>query len=1826
MEGKSYHYLVLFTGLFLCLLHSGGASSSCDNINPIDFAEITYDEPEGLASHPDGTVANIGCGVFYQIVPTDFERTTCTNGSWTEPLPRCRHIPRYCQRHVALVESYGRDCQTPCRQRPNGGCPPNKRCHCDGVCGWSCISIYEDNFCPEVAHQAGLLVTYDTPERRFNGYANFSCGEGYIYHSGSSRLRCMSNRQWGGGNEFLCIPNVVCRDPPSAEHASLQPSGKQYFLPGDTRSYTCNLGYIIRGSRDITCGDDYGWSEPDFTCRPRPCTYPGRISNADLTTQLFQFKERAIYVCREGYENPPYTLPYRTCQANGQWTQILPICEPIQCPAILDIANGNVDSRGNDFDSQIYFTCNDGYRLDGTARRVCQGDKTWSGQEAVCTEIICEDLGVPVNGYMANEKQVYHLDDVVYYHCNRGKTLDGSILNSCTESGEWRYPVPICGGPCIVPPYPRDGWWQNANEYPLGTSVPHNTRLQLTCSSWRFDKRRSSVKCNDGVWSDSDDVHRLCQGTPCGVRWSIDVALNITYDPPISDEDRFNHRIQHDTRVHYDCAWGYRLQGVTESRCEQGRYNNNIPRCELVPCSAPEDVSHGRLTYTNPDGVPHENPLHGDTRLLQCGFGYRSRSFNSSRCDNGVWVEGSHDIRCYPKPCDPIPDTMGHVNYTRTAKANGKYIHGTEVTVNCNSGYLPAYGNGTAVCNASQWLTVIPMCTQSRNIILDSHTNVSQTPPKRNQALIGNAWLARDGNTDSAPQYCSRTKVTINPWWKAVMKNIYDFTHVKIYNRLDREEHILDLEGAEIRVGLDADYATNLLCGEPITRRQIERSTEANHGIQIICVGEGDTGIRGNVISVHIPTINNQRRELSLCEIEVYQQGLSISVKGAKDGARVGCVVPHVENAVVSSTNVAIQQVLLEGDEVRISCHARHVLRGSDTSHIDLTCLGNSSWDQDKPVCEPKTCTVDSLNNGSFPHGKLLYNHGENITFTCNSGYQKEKDRYWCDAGIAVPRNPRCIQASCHAPDFPDHMVTSQSEPHFPHGTLLDVSCEDGFQLSTNQEQLRCFRGGWSTPLTATCQRVPCGHPVRASGSTIEILTWKQGYVHGTRVRYSCSEGWEIEGIAERECVNGQWTGSTPTCRVAAPPRCMLPDRSSGQRYSIRGFIGNIFDEGLPIGERVSISVSCNQGYTAQPAVQTECLERGVWSVAVPICVRMERLCTKPGYISHVVQYVNGLETNRLDFYPHDELPEGTFLVSRCSLPGQYVLRGSANRTCSESSWTGVQPSCVDADTRIVFQNNQPLDVRSNGTIVIHPRSRLYLSCRVPSHNTARFVSDNGPFAVYQDLSTMVMDLYPPRTIHSGWFTCRSNDYTLSHTVYVQFAEIFCDRPTTPTNGAFQDHDYYGWKNGRYYMGKVITFACNDGYILDGERRITCVLGKWSHPAPRCQRHRATCEELHPPTHGTKIGGNRIGDSVLIGCNQGYQLQGEPFLDCQESGNWSHPLPACIEIIEPERPCDSVSCGVWQKCETDSSGVGVCRCISPNSCPVTNETEVCGTDGRNYTNFCRLKALACIRNTGVEVASRTWFCINGVPEHALLTPTPFIEIEKPSQLSSFESSYEESPPSIPEPTLPATEGPVLEPDTPSSRSYSFCHLDECPSSSAAELSQGATAIVIAYADNWDADLGILRIQIYEVMAGGMPSWTEDSYQDVLIDVGAASERGCLCPSFQATDPVIIRFSQHLRHDEKGQLLHTDIVLPYSTDLYHEIRLLLEEPVRVQTPAPQTPRPQDETSDSFSSLGSHDGPEGQNSWFQSDSDIITTTARTNTEIVDSPRSSESSFDT
>ncbi|XP_063966347.1 sushi, von Willebrand factor type A, EGF and pentraxin domain-containing protein 1-like isoform X3 [Lytechinus pictus] len=1632
----------------------------------------------------------------------------------------------------------------------------------------------------------------------------------------------MSNRNWGGGNQFICIPNSICGDPPIVDNASLQPSNKHFFLPGDTRSYVCNSGFSIRGSREITCDADYEWSEQAFSCTPRSCGYPGRLPNADLTTRVYQYRSRAVYVCREGYENPPYTLNYRTCLENGEWSRILPTCEPVRCPEILGIANGRVDSWGDTFESQVRFECNEGYRLDGSQRRVCQGDKTWSGTETVCTEVICEDQGTLINGYKTNEKSVYRLNDVIYYHCNDGFTRDGEPLSYCTESGNWQYPMPVCGESCTVPPHPRDGQWTNLQPESI---VTHNTRLELRCRNWRFTERLNNVRCNDGEWSDSDAV-RLCKGRPCGMRGSNDIALNIAYDPPISDEDRSSHLIPHDTRVHYECERGYRLNGNQEMRCSQGSYGygSNVPTCEPVPCQE-EGVPHGKFVYTSPSQpLKRSNPHHGDTRRLDCRNGYRPWGFTQSRCDNGQWDNnGSQDFRCEPKPCEPLENVMNKksISYS-TSQENGKYSHGTVLTVHCNTDYIPAYGNGTVTCNASRWWPVIPTCLHSRNKIKESDS--SQTPSWRGN-FIDSAWLARDGHKDSGEEYCSRTRVTKNPWWKTVMDVVYNLTLVKIYNRLDRNYHRYDLVGAEVRIGVHEDYSRNQLCGAPITHQQVADSNEENHGIAIRCVRNGSAGIYGSVVSVHIPTGPDEERELSLCEVEVYEEGSSISVNGPRNGSRVGCIVPDVENADITNIGIAKQQFVLAGTSIRISCNAGHTLRGSDDSrHVGLHCLDSSSWDESEPVCEPlrmeRLCSkpgyifqVRQYVNGEETKELVTYPNdeipeGTFLVSRCSQPGQyvlRGSANRTCLDGQWTGQEPSCVLADTSIifqNNQPLEVRNDGTIIIFPRSQLY-IYCRLPFD-SNKAAYLVSDRGQsgayWNPyPLTTmimnlnpprpsqsgrfTCRsadsslshsvniqftEIYCAQPQTPANGGYRNYDFHQpieGHYMGKSITYTCDNGYVLHGQRRITCILGEWSHPAPTCQRATCEELHAPDNGM--------IVG-----GNRIGD--SVLIGCNRGYRLHGENFLDCLETGEWSHPMSVCVvRMERLCSKPGYIFQVRQYVNGEETKELVTYPNDEIPEGTFLVSRCSQPGQYVLRGSANRTCLDGQWTGQEPSCVLADTSIIFQNNQPLEVRNDGTIIIFPRSQLYIYCRLPfdSNKVAYLESDRGQSGAYWNhypLTTMIMTLNPPRPSQSGRFTCRSADSTLSHSVNILFTEIYCAQPQTPANGGYRNYDFHQPIEG-HYMGKSITYTCDNGYVLHGQRRITCILGEWSHPAPTCQR--ATCEELHAPDNGMIVGGNRIGDSVLIGCNRGYRLHGENFLDCLETGEWSHPMSVCVETPQPVRPCDLVNCEVWQMCETDINGVGECLCISPRECPETEEPSVvCGTDGQNYTNLCQLKAYACQRGSGVEVASNSTSCIIGVPERVPLTSAPDV-YESPSMSSSFDI-HVDSGPSFPEETQPAVEEPEA------NAAHLFCHASDCPAIPGTEYCRNATAIVIAYPYNWDDQNGIMTIEIYEVIRGDLPSWTKESHQEVHLDVEDLSIGDCVCPSFESQDPVIIRFTQNLTQDGIPWLLNTDIVLLYSQQLSDDIEECLQELEREPTPEVQG-----DQSNSFSSYNEQGSP-------------------------------------
>ena len=56
----------------------------------------------------------------------------------------------------------------------------------------------------------------------------------------------------------------------------------------------------------------------------------------------------------------------------------------IRCPDLENPANGVVDDGDNLPGTKAMYKCNDGFRLVGASKRLCQRDGTWDGRAPVC--------------------------------------------------------------------------------------------------------------------------------------------------------------------------------------------------------------------------------------------------------------------------------------------------------------------------------------------------------------------------------------------------------------------------------------------------------------------------------------------------------------------------------------------------------------------------------------------------------------------------------------------------------------------------------------------------------------------------------------------------------------------------------------------------------------------------------------------------------------------------------------------------------------------------------------------------------------------------------------------------------------------------------------------------------------------------------------------------------------------------------------------------------------------------------------------------------------------------------------------------------------------------------------------------------------------------------------------------------------------------------------------------------------------------------------------------------------------------------------------------
>ncbi|XP_062308853.1 E-selectin-like [Osmerus eperlanus] len=145
-----------------------------------------------------------------------------------------------------------------------------------------------------------------------------------------------------------------------------------------------------------------------------------------------------------------------------------------------------------------------------------------------------------------------------------------------------------------------------------------------------------------------------------------------------------------------------------------------------------------------------------------------------------------------------------------------------------------------------------------------------------------------------------------------------------------------------------------------------------------------------------------------------------------------------------------------------------------------------------------------------------------------------------------------------------------------------------------------------------------------------------------------------------------------------------------------------------------------------------------------------------------------------------------------------------------------------------------------------------------------------------------------------------------------QCAAVQCPALGAPDNGTITCG---GDPETEFSYGRSCSFSCAEGYRLQGASLVTCAAdASWSEEMPRCEAIKCS-----KPVGGTKLltrcspAADELwpGSSCTFSCAAGYEMQGEPSIECSREGEWSADTPTCraVQCPSPSAPLGGqVSC------------------------------------------------------------------------------------------------------------------------------------------------------------------------------------------------------------------------------------------------------------------------------------------------------------------------------
>ncbi|KAJ7338432.1 hypothetical protein JRQ81_012086 [Phrynocephalus forsythii] len=416
------------------------------------------------------------------------------------------------------VEIYiKRDCDAgkwndePCRKRKTAlcysvSCKPNScsghgecietindyTCHCDrGFYGHDCEHVVTCNRPKEPEH--GILeCSHPVKDFSYNSSCRAQCKEGYKL-TGLESVSCTHAGNWSAPIPVCKVEEChILKNPTHGIVTCSHPLGN--FSWNSSCSFSCEEGFLLKGSSSLQCGASGEWDEQEPACEVVKCselqppTY-GSL-NCSHPAGNFAWNSSCKFACEEGFVLKGSAE--LQCGASGGWNGQKPECEAVKCEVAYHPENGFVNCSYLDRDpiytSVCEFSCMDGYSLRGSSHVQCLSTGQWSDLFPVCEAMKCEVVPHPEKGFVNCSH--LHADatynSVCEFTCMEGYTLRGSSKIQCLSKGQWSEPIPVCEATlCEILDPPENGF---LNCSYADTHFGYKTVCEVSCAEgWKLN-------------------------------------------------------------------------------------------------------------------------------------------------------------------------------------------------------------------------------------------------------------------------------------------------------------------------------------------------------------------------------------------------------------------------------------------------------------------------------------------------------------------------------------------------------------------------------------------------------------------------------------------------------------------------------------------------------------------------------------------------------------------------------------------------------------------------------------------------------------------------------------------------------------------------------------------------------------------------------------------------------------------------------------------------------------------------------------------------------------------------------------------------------------------------------------------------------------------------------------------------------------------------------------------------------------------------------------------------------------------------------------------